>query len=81
MAIKNSSLSFLEKLKPELTLISQLERAIEKLSHIRKHTLLEGVSIAKFRTDPSKDLYGLKVGIVKIESVRYEKDKCCRIEK
>ena len=60
---KSSSSAFLEKLKPEFTLISVGKNNRTKLSHQETLTRLEGIN-SKVTELTSMELYALKGGIV-----------------
>ena len=67
---KSSSLSFLEKLKPELTLISVGKSNRTKLPHQETLTRLEGINSKVYRTDHQGAIRFKGWNSWKIESVR-----------
>ena len=67
---KSSSSAFLEKLKPELTLISVGKSNRTKLSHQETLTRLEGINSKFYRTDQQGAIRFKGLNSWKIESVR-----------
>lgn len=69
---KSSSSAFLEKLKPEITLISVGKNNRTKLPHQETLTRLEGINSKVYRTDQQGAIRFKGWNSWKIESVRLE---------